>query len=403
MEKRVLLVNKFYYPRGGDCIVTLNTEALLRDKEMEVGIYAMQYPENIDYQYSNYFASQISFSGGIGAKVKALKRTMGMGDVKTSFSRLLDDFKPRVVHLHNIHSYLSPVLAEMAHKRGLHVVWTLHDYKLLCPAYTCTRDDKPCELCYRDKSHVLRNKCMKGSTVASLIAWLEAKRWNRERIERSTDAFICPSQFMASKMEQGGFDKRKLHVLNNFVDPTKLERFKAQDLGPRKDYYCYVGRLSHEKGVETLLRAAALLPMELRIAGTGPLAEQLREHYASHTHIKFLGHLNARQVSALLAEARFSVIPSQCYENNPLSVIESLCSGTPVVGARIGGIPELIDETSGMPYAWNDGHALAEALERAWEKPWDYASIKATAIARFSPEAHYRQLMRIYEYPVPAL
>ena len=108
MEKRVLLVNKFYYPRGGDCIVTLNTEALLRDKEMEVGIYAMQYPENIDYQYSNYFASQISFSGGIGAKVKALKRTMGMGDVKTSFSRLLDDFKPRVVHLHNIHSYLWP-------------------------------------------------------------------------------------------------------------------------------------------------------------------------------------------------------------------------------------------------------------------------------------------------------
>lgn len=398
MAQRVLLVNKFYYPRGGDCVVTLNTERLLRAHGVDVGVYAMQYPHNVESQFSRYFASQISLDGGLGAKLKALKRIMGLGDIKRSMARVLDDFKPDVVHLHNVHSYLSPVVAQMAHNRGIKVVWTLHDYKLLCPAYTCLREGKPCEQCFGSNKHpVVEHRCMKRSMAASVVAWAEAKRWSRAVLEKCVDAWICPSQFMARKMEQGGFDSGKLKVLCNFVDPLKLEKFKAQHEQPRDDFYCYVGRLSAEKGVSTLLQAAALMRREVRVGGSGPLIDELRHDFSSFPNIHFLGQLDAQGVSDLLGRARFSVVPSEWYENNPLSVIESLCSGTPVVGSHIGGIPELIVDGCGLTYPCGDAKALCDAMRQAWNTGWDHDAIKHRAIERFSPEAHYAQLQAIYD------
>lgn len=399
MAKRILIVNKFYYNRGGDCIVAMNTERLLQESGYKVAFFAMNYPENDVNRFSEYFAEEVNFASGIAGKIQGLQRTLGMGNIKGSFNRILDDFKPDVVHLNNIHSYLSPTLAEMAHRRGVRVVWTIHDYKLLCPSYTCLRDGKTCELCFYDKNNVVKHRCMKGSLAASLIAWLEAKKWNRSRLEKNTDAFICPSQFMASKMAQGGFNPQKLQVLCNFVDSEKLEQFKKQNLTQRNDYYCYVGRLSVEKGIATLLQAAAKFPHELRIAGDGPLAERLKKEYARHPHIKFLGRLDAQGVSELLAHAKFSVIPSEWYENNPLSVIESLCSGTPVVGAEIGGIPELITAgESGIIFPSGDIDQLWSSIETAWDNTWDSTSIKARALKRFSPEKHLEQLLAIYQF-----
>ncbi|MDY5259764.1 MAG: glycosyltransferase, partial [Sodaliphilus sp.] len=158
MALKILLVNKFYYPRGGDCVVMMNTESLLLSAGYEVAVYAMQYPETVDSPYKKYFASEVKFAGGLGEKVNGLKRTLGMGDITESFTKLLDDFQPDVVHLHNIHSYLSPVLGQIAHSRGIRVVWTLHDYKLLCPSYSCMRDARPCELCYTQKCGVLKHR-----------------------------------------------------------------------------------------------------------------------------------------------------------------------------------------------------------------------------------------------------
>lgn len=397
MALKILLVNKFYYPRGGDCIVMMNTERLLLDAGFDVAVYAMQYPDTVDSPYKKYFASEISFSGGLKQKFAGLKRTLGMGDITASFTKLLDDFRPDVVHLHNIHSYLSPVLAKIAHRRGIRVVWTLHDYKLLCPAYTCTRAGHPCELCFTQKTPVLRHRCMKGSLAASTIAWLEAKKWNRKALESYTDTFICPSEFMASKMHAGGFNPHKLEVLCNFVDPGKLSLLQHAEVRQRQPYYCYVGRLSEEKGVRTLLEAASRLPHELRIAGNGPLADELKARFARCEHIKFLGHLNAQEVAALLSQAQFSVLPSEWYENNPLGVIESLCAGTPVVGAEIGGIPELIDPDTGISFASANTDALATAIEMAMDRNWQHTEIKAAAIARFSPATHLKKLLSIYK------
>ena len=396
MKPRVLIVNKFYYPRGGDCVCTINLERLLREQGHEIAIYAMNYPENVDCADSKYFASQIDFSGGIKNKIKAVQRTLGYGDIKSSFTRILKDFRPDIVHLQNIHSYLSPVIAEIAKTHGCKVVWTLHDYKLICPAYTCLRNEEVCELCFKDKKHVVKTKCMKGSLAASVIGYLEAKKWNKERLQQSTDKFVCPSSFMKKKMAQGGFDEDKMTVLCNFVDPVKLERFATAQLVKRDDYYCYVGRLSHEKGVSTLLKAASQLPYKLKVAGDGPIGSELREKYAHNSNIEFLGHCNAEEVSRLISSARFSVIPSEWYENNPLSVIESLCGGTPVVGADMGGIPELISENSGIIFRSGDENSLHNAIAKAWDTEWNNAEIKENSLSRFSPSAHYEELVKIY-------
>ena len=390
---RVLLVNKFYYPRGGDCVVVLNTEALLRDSGIEAEVFAMQYPENLPARYQDRFASEVSFGGGVGNLMGALRRTMGWGDVRTRFEAVLDDFSPDVVHLHNIHSYLSPVVGELAHRRGIRVVWTLHDYKLLCPRYDCLLDGKPCEQCIDgSKRNVLTHRCMKGSLPASAVAWLEAHKWNRSTLERNTDLFVCPSEFMASKMRQGGFDPGKIKVLNNFLDPVKLKRFQTIENLSRDDYYCYVGRLSQEKGVTDLLAVAARLPYKLKVAGGGPLESELRERYGSCPNIEFLGMLDADAVARLLTNSRLNVVPSQCYENNPLSVIESLCAGTPVAGARIGGIPELIDDQSGIVFQPFDPEALSAAVTTAMTRDWNHADIARLALTRFSPETHLAAL-----------
>lgn len=396
MNNRVLIVNKFYYARGGDCVCTLNLEHLLKSQGYDVAIYAMSYPENIDSVWNNYFATEVSFGGGISDKIAAAKRLLGLGDIQSSFKKLLNDFRPQVVHLQNIHSYLSPVLAKLAKEAGCKVVWTLHDYKLLCPSYSCLRDGKPCELCYDDKSNVLTKRCMKGSFVASALAYLEALKWNRTLLEKYVDNFVCPSAFMAQKMAQGGFDKSKLTVVCNFVDPVKLESFKNLPTESRDSYYLYVGRLSEEKGVRTLMEVASSLPYKLKVAGGGPLADELRDKYAGNDNVEFLGHQDAKQVSELLSSAVASVIPSECYENNPLSAIESLCAGTPVIGARIGGIPELIDSESGVVFESGNKAELENAIREAFARDWDNANIKEKSLERFSPEKHYDKIKEIY-------
>ena len=400
MKPRVLIVNKFYYRRGGDCVCALNLERLLRERGHEVAVFSMDHPENLPSEWSRYWASGVDFSGGAKEKVAAVRRILGQGDIRKSFGRILREFKPDVVHLHNIHSYLSPIVGRMARAAGARVVWTLHDYKLLCPAYACLRNGTVCEECFTDKKRVLATRCMKGSLAASALAYAEALKWNRKTLEKFTHKFICPSSFMARKMSQGGFSEGKLATLCNFIAPEAAEEFlrlSAQGhSGPREAYYCYIGRLSPEKGVGTLLEAAAELPFELRVAGGGPLADELRNRFSHCKNIKFLGHLGGDEIVELLSRARLSVMPSECYENNPLGVIESLCAGTPVVGAEIGGIPELIDNESGVTFPSGSVDELRQAILKAWNGGFDNNAIARQSLVRFSSTAYYTKLMEIY-------
>lgn len=389
---RILLANKFYYARGGDCICTINLEELLKKKGHEVAIFAMAYPENLQTTWNRYFPSEIRFKPGIGM-IEAFTRPFGTSEVKRKFNALLDDFRPDVVHVHNIHSQLSPIIVELAHQRGIKVIWTLHDYKLLCPRYDCLRTGmKVCEECLTDKYQVVEHKCMKNSHIASLLAYWEAKKWNRQRLEASTDVFLSPSFFLAEKMKQGGFDKSKIHILCNFIDVEKTIKHAYN----KQDYYCFIGRLSHEKGVETLVEAARQLPYKLKIIGGGPFMDELKT-LATGTDIEFLGYKQWTEIKELVGSARFSVIPSEWYENNPLSVIEAQCLGTPVLGACIGGIPELIEEgKSGMLFESKNIVDLKKKIEAMFAYTFDYETLAKSSQKRYSADTYYKRLMKIY-------
>lgn len=396
---KVLIANKFYYPRGGDCVVAMSTRRLLAEAGHEVRVFAMDYPDNVEMPESAGFASRVDFSDSLPGKLRAVGRIFGHAGVRRAFGRVLDEFRPDVVHLHNIHSYLSPALAEEARQRGIRTVWTLHDYKLICPAYSCRRPGgEICQECVgQGKNGVLRHRCMKGSLVQSLMAGAEARFWNRRRLERATDLFIAPSRFMANKMMEDGYSPSRILPICNFVDPDKMAVLDAVSPDQPRDGFCYVGRLSEEKGVETMLKAAAASGVRLRVAGDGPLGESLRAAYSGKGNIEFLGHLDASGVAELLSRSLASVIPSEWYENNPLGVIESLCAGTPVIGAAIGGIPELIGPADGITFTPGSAEELAAVFSSFGKRhAFDPASIAARARKAFSAETHLDKLLKAY-------
>lgn len=394
---KILLSNKYYYPRGGDCIYTMELEKLLREKGHEVAIFSMQHPSNLSSEYSQYFPREVDFNKAIGIKnfFSVLVRPFGAPEVRRKFSRLIKDFKPDIVHLNNIHSQISPVIASIAYKNKIPVVWTLHDYKLVCPAYLFLSNDKNCDSCLSNKMSVIKKRCIKHSFLASLMSYFESLYWSHSKLDKFTTIFISPSSFLKEKIIAGGFNSAKIKVLHNYISSAKYfppVQFKEK-------YYCYIGRLSGEKGIETLLKAAIWLPKySLKIIGTGPLGEALGSKY-NCKHIEFMGYKNWSELKLILAGSQCMVIPSIWYENNPLSVIESLCLGTPVLGANIGGIPELINPgVNGLLFEPGNVIDLQNKISYVFQNSESYNTslIANEARIKFNAESYYNELIEIY-------
>lgn len=382
---KILLCNKFYYRRGGDCIVTMNLERLLKTHGHNVAVYSMQYLDNEESEWSGYWPSNMN-------KLDAFTRPFGSKQVNDGFASLLDDFCPDVVHLHNIHTQLSPIIAKIAHERGIRVVWTLHDTKLVCPCYTCMRDGHWCEECFHDKTAVIKHRCMPGGIIGSTIGYLEAKKWNKAKLQEYTDLFLPPSQFMMDTVVRGGYDPKKFRVLCNFIDVEKVKNPCFE----KKDYYVYLGRVNEVKGIRTLCKAADALPYKLIVVGGGELLSELQEQYKT-SDIEFKGQMEWNDFRPIIEGAKFMVLPSEWSENNPLTVIESQSLGTPVLGARIGGIPELIEEgVNGMTFESGNVEDLKEKIDTMWHASYDYQTIAENAVKCYSSEAYYEQLMKYY-------
>lgn len=395
---KILLANKFYYRRGGDCIYTMNLERMLKSHGHDVAVFAMQYPENEKSEWSEYWPKNMS-------KVDVFTRPFGDKEVRRKFGRLLEDFKPDVVHLNNVHTQLSPVIAKMAHERGVRVVWTLHDTKLVCPCYTCTRDGKWCTECFTDKRAVIRHRCMPGGLPGAIIGYREIKKWNKDVLQEYVDLFLPPSQFMMDTCVASGYSPEKFRVLCNFIDVSKVQNPSFK----KGDYYVFLGRLTSVKGIETICKAAALLDKKLIIIGGGELEEILRKEYALCRNIEFKGQMQWDEFRPILEGARFMVLPAEWSENNPLTVIESQSLGTPVLGARIGGIPELIESPSpalpkmegvvpnGMTFTSGDVEDLRDKIQRMFDYKFDYERIAQNAVERYSSEVYYEKLMKYYK------
>jgi glycosyltransferase involved in cell wall biosynthesis len=393
---KILLANKFYYPRGGDCIYTIGLEKLLKAKGHDVAVFSMKHPSNLPSGYSEYFPSHIDFNKrNLRSLISLLVRPFGASEVCENFTRLIHDFNPDIVHLNNIHSQLSPVIAVICYRNRIPVVWTLHDYKLVCPAYLFLNNGKPCEACLENKWSVVKKKCIKNNLLASLVAYWEARLWNQSKLNKVTDRFISPSSFLKGKMVSGGVDASKIEVMHNFIDiPDYQRRTDANGT-----YYCYVGRLSSEKGVQTLLMAAAGLPeYQLKIIGTGPLQEELITANRL-PNVEFMGYRTGAELNSILSGSKFLIVPSEVYENNPLTVLEALSLGIPVLGASIGGIPELIKPGfNGLLFESGDVTDMQNKIKHLWQNPDDFIGddIAREAQKYYNQNNYYDRLLQLY-------
>lgn len=296
-------------------------------------------------------------------------------DAAEAIKGLVHSFKPDIAHLHIFYGQLSSsVIAEL---RRLQVpcVMTVHEYRLLCPISTLyTQSLGVCEKCATgEKRNAIALRCNRGSPFASLLSASES--WVRDRYFGYLDHiahFFMVSEFCRNKhSEYLPAILQKSSVLYNFIGDTDIAE-APNDVAVDAPFL-YAGRLSHEKGVTLLCSALRDRPQQcLRIAGDGPLAESLRTEFADSSNIKFLGKLTATQLKDEMRQAKFTIVPSEWYENNPMSVLESFGSGTPVIGADIGGIPELVRPGStGIIVAPSNKDSLLQALDDAYDMSRD--------------------------------
>jgi len=335
---RVLLVNKYWFPKGGADKVALQTKELLENAGHEVAVFGMQNPENL-FQ-NDYFAPFVDYrSVGGWEKIKAGKRVIYNHLAGKGLELLIREFKPDVVHLHNFYHQLSFSVLDAAVKSKVRTVMTLHDYKLISPNYSLYHHDKIAEECLGGKYYkCLLTNCM-GNFGASVVATAEAYFVKWKKYLEKIDQYISPSQFLINKFRSAGFEY-PITLLSNPIKP--LETCNPQD---ESDYVFFLSRLSQEKGVSQLLDIAKGLPqIKFVIAGTGPLESALKSRVANESisNVNLVGFKDGEELKKLIARARIVVVPSVWYENNPLSVLEAEMAGKIVIASNLGGLTELL-------------------------------------------------------------
>lgn len=278
-------------------------------------------------------------------------------------AKVLDRERPDVVHLHNIYHQLSPSILKPIVARGIPVVMTLHDYKLICPTYQLLDDGKICEACLPRKfREAAKRRCNNGSLAGSALSALELTIHTATGAYGGIDVFICPSHFMQTKMTQGRVYPDRLVHLPNFCDLDQIDAAQEPGRG-----VLYAGRLAPEKGVDTLIAAAAHLPIDVTvtIAGDGPSREDLEKQAAElgvTDRVRFLGRVPGEEVQRLMRASAVVAVPSRWHENQPMTILEAFGCGRPVVATNLGGLPELVGEETGRLVPPDAPAALAAAL-----------------------------------------
>jgi glycosyltransferase involved in cell wall biosynthesis len=349
----ILIVNWTWFPSGGDWTYIENISKFYQSKGHEVIPFSMHDERNLPSPYSDYFINKINYKELNRKKtalngLKTLRNTTYSFEAKTKLKMLLDKHPVDVVHLNNIHHYLTPasIIPEFK-KRNIPIIWTLHDYVILCPNTTFTSNDKICEKCKGGKFYkCITNKCKKQSVQASFVAAMEAYTNQILNPYKYVDYFICPSDFILKKFVAFGFNLKKLIQIYNLFDIVSVHdsRTPASVRSDKRPYIVYAGRIEKVKGVFTMARAIADQNADLYILGNGESFDELKKMITDEgwSNIYLLGKLTKEEVFGYIQNASFITVPSEWYENLPYSLIEALLLSKPVLGADIGGIPELV-------------------------------------------------------------
>jgi glycosyltransferase involved in cell wall biosynthesis len=415
---KVLLVNKFHYRKGGGETYYFDLAEGLRSLGHEVIFFSSQSERNEPCAQGCYFTRERNYDGGGSPLAKARDGLAAIYsfDAKRCFNRLLMDEKPDIVHLNLVQRQLTFSIMDAPALKGIPVVYTAHDYGLVCPNYLMLDGSgEICDACVGgDYLNCVRRRCIRGSYAKSTLASLESFVAKSRGCYKRIDTVIAPSRFMADKLAEGGVPAEKINVLHNFANPALLEHARE----PRgKDnsldrYFLFFGRLSREKGVKVLIDAYASIRdsiprgMRLVIVGDGPERRSLESLVSDlnlSDHVVFAGYQTGEALTRYIESASFVVVSSQCRENYPYSIVEAFACGTPVVGTRMGGIPELVTEgETGYLCESGSSASLGESMVRAASTPADAYKAMQGRCRRYvleecTKERYLRSLMSVYE------
>jgi len=405
---RVLQIHKSFHPRGGADTFFFKTCDLLTERGHEVAHFSTLHPKNHASPYSSYFVGGFTDEDmsqlGIARKARAFVRGIYSLDARKNLECLVRDFKPDIAHAHSINYQLSPSIFDVFRHSGIPLVVTLHDYHIICGAGTLQTGGSVCERCRGGRHYNLLLHSCYWSLPASLMGTLSHYLHDFRGSWNCASKLLVPSRFLLEKLVEFGIPPERIIHLPIFIDfPEQMP-----EQGFAGDYVLYFGRLDANKGVDVLLEAMQGLDCKLLMIGDGPLSawaeEQIKVQAKNVERMRFVSSREA--LRGYIERAAFSVVPSVWYENQPAVVLESYAMGRPVIGSRMGGIPELIEDghtgllaTPGDPVDWH------EKIRFLFERPdlcreWGQNGARKLR-ASFSRAAHYDRLMAIYGSLVP--
>lgn len=402
---KILLANKFHYQRSGSEKVYFFTKKILEEHGHEVICFSMKDEKNIACPEEKYFINNIDFTS-FDSWWGKLWHYLYSKEAERNIEDLIIETKPDIVHLHNFTHQLTASILKPIKSYGIPVVQTLHDYQLLCPNYKLYTKGRVCERCKKHKYyHCAFNRCVQDSLGPSILAALDlAFQWIFQLYREKIDLFISPSVFLKNKLVEWGVTQ-KVEVLPNALNLTEYEpRFEAGE------YILCVSRLSREKGLKTLIQAIRKLPMlHLKIVGFGPDKRRLREYMEKRQvrNVELLGAKYGEELTELIKNSSFAVVPSEWYENGPISVLEAMAYGKPVLAASIGGLKEMVTENyNGWHFESGNIKVLRakirEIVENTYQIEQFGRNARKTVEQKNCSEKYYADLIKYYNSVLPA-
>ncbi len=400
---RILHVNKFLYRRGGAEAYMEDLADLQVAAGHTVAFFGMAHPLNTHLEYASHYPDHIELEPPpptLSGRVRGVARMLYSTSASRGMDAVLEDFRPDVVHMHNIYHQLSPSVLRPVARRRIPAVMTLHDYKLACPTYQFLDHGNLCQACLGGHfQNAILRRCKDGSLGSSAVMAGELFVHTITRAYAPVRVFICPSRFLEGRMRAAGVFPRRMVHIPHFIETSDIPVKSAPGTG-----VLIAGRLSPEKGIDVAIRAIGLVEDGmLDIAGTGPDEAALRAlaNSVAPGKVRFHGLVDKAEVQRLMLASAVVVVPSRWYENQPMVVLEALARGTPVIGSDLGGMPELIEPgATGELVPANDPPALAAALTPYVRDPARAFAMRerarATIVAEFAPQRHLDRIRAMY-------
>lgn len=397
---KVLIINKFLHPNGGSETYIFKLGEQLLKMGHSVEFFGMEHEGRKVGNRVEQYTSDTDFHGGGLKKILYPFRILYSLEARKKLRIVLNDFNPDVVHLNNFNFQLTPSIiyeirdfeSQIGHK--IKIVYTAHDSQLVCPNHLMMQPNHTvCTKCIEGSCvNCMKNKCIHGSFIKSVLGTLEALIYRINHVYKHIDVIIAPSGFLRKKLEYSADLSGRILVKHNFVD--QVPKYDKQE---KNNYVLYFGRYSQEKGVETLLKVCDSLPdIPFEFAGSGPLEDVVN----ARSNVQNRGFLSGEELYKTIAEAAFCIIPSECYENCPFSVMESQLCETPVIAANQGGIPELLQENvTGELFTAGNADELRDKIKNLWQDKERLRKYRQNCreVNFASVEEYCREMVEIYE------